>query len=57
MVWSSFPKDGEFQEILTYITPLKIPSQLWYAIKGGNVFSMLEWPIWHKDVTDLLSVQ
>ena len=57
MVLSSLPKNGKFQEILTYITPLKLPSQLRYAIKGGNVFSVLEWPIWHKDVNDLLSVQ
>ena len=54
MVCSSFPKDGEFQEILTYITPLKLTSQLRCVIKGSNVFSIYEWPILDKYVIDLL---
>ena len=54
MVCSSFPKDEKFQEIITYITPLKLASQLRCVIKGSNVFSFYEWPILDKYVIDLL---
>ena len=54
MVCSSFPKDGKFQEIITYITPLKLASQLRCVIKGSNVFSIYEWPILDKYVIYLL---
>ena len=53
MVCSSFPKDAKFQEILTYIMPLKLASQLRCVIKGSNVFSIYEWPILHEEVIDL----
>ena len=53
MVCSSFPKDAKFQEILTYIMPLKLASRLRCVIKGSNVFSIYEWPILHEDVIDL----